>query len=126
MLQACGNDLRYGGISRYLPGPEFRFEADPVVAIPTPAPAPQPAVQPAAVTPEPPAPQPAPAPAQAAASTPQGEGVISFEFKRANNGQPNMVRLQGIEAEEFTFSVGPDGTTLRYREVEGETPFVAG
>ncbi len=32
MLQGCGNDLRYGGISRYLPGPDFRFEADqPVV-----------------------------------------------------------------------------------------------
>ena len=36
MLQGCGNDLRYGGISRYIPGPEFRFEADPepVVAPP--------------------------------------------------------------------------------------------
>ena len=39
MLQGCGNDLRYGGISRYIPGPDFRFEADP-----EPATAPSPTV----------------------------------------------------------------------------------
>ena len=132
MLQACGNDLRYGGISRYLPGPEFRFEADqPQVETPAPAPAPAPTPQPepAQTAPAPtptPAPEPTPAPtpqpesAQATAPTPQGEGVVIFEFKRSSNGQPAMVRLRGIEAEEFTFSVGPDGTTLRFREVDGE------
>lgn len=50
MLRACGNDLRYGGISRYLPGPSFRFvpdaEAEPPQAPqPAPAPAPQPAAE---------------------------------------------------------------------------------
>ena len=102
MLQACGNDLRYGGISRYLPGPEFRFEAD------------QPAVPVAPVA----EPTPAPAPVeQTSAPAPQEEGAITFEFKRASNGQPAMVRLKGIETEEFSFSVGNEGTTLRYREV---------
>lgn len=139
MLQACGNDLRYGGISRYLPGPEFRFEADqpeaPVQTAPVPAPA-EPAPTPATVvpvtapvghnpvldqyrTPEGPVPQQVMVPA-----IPQPVGVITFEFKRSNNGQPNMVRLQGIKAEEFSFSVGPEGTTLRYREVEEEEELV--
>lgn len=123
MLQACGNDLRYGGISRYLPGPEFRFEADPApVVVPQPAPAaaePAPAPMPVAE------PVPAASPvvaepatvAQAQTPTPQEDGVVTFEFKRATNGQPNLVRLQGIEAEDFHFSVGPNGTTLRYREM---------
>jgi len=120
MLQGCGNDLRYGGISRYLPGPEFRFEAEPVVATPAPQPAAEPAPAPKPV-PAPAAPAPAPV-AEVQAPAPQPASVITFEFKRSNKGQPNMVRLQGIEAEEFTFSVGPDGTTLRYREVEEEKP----
>lgn len=132
MLQGCGNDLRYGGISRYLPGPEFRFEADPVVAptsTPTPTPQPaQPEPAPAPTTP------PAPVPAQPEAvptinesgefvrskDAPAPQTGISFEFKRASNGQPAMVRMRGIEAEEFNFSVGPEGTTLRFREVREE------
>ncbi len=36
MLQGCGNDLRYGGISRYIPGPDFKFEADPEPVAPPP------------------------------------------------------------------------------------------
>ncbi|KKQ78133.1 MAG: hypothetical protein A3A96_00420 [Candidatus Zambryskibacteria bacterium RIFCSPLOWO2_01_FULL_39_39] len=125
MLQGCGNDLRYGGISRYLPGPEFRFEADPApVAVPA-QPVPEPAPAPVAPVPAPVAEAPAPVSGEFVRTkdtptTLQPDGVITFEFKRSNNGQPNMVRLQGIEAEEFTFSVGPDGTTLRYREVEEE------
>jgi hypothetical protein len=120
MLQACGNDLRYGGISRYLPGPDFRFEADPApvpVAQPAPAAAPpEPAPAPEPVAPAPAVAEPtSPAPAQAPA--PQEVGVVTFEFKRATNGQPTLVRLQGIEAEDFHFSVGPNGTTLRYREM---------
>ena len=103
MLQACGNDLRYGGISRYLPGPHFRFEADP-------APAPAPETQPVTATPVEPAPTPV------VETIPPTDGTISFEFKRATAEQPNLVRLQGISTEEFHFSVGPNGTTLRYRE----------
>ena len=162
MLQGCGNDLRYAGISRYLPGPEFRFERDPVVptavpkfrfeespVVPTAVPE-QPAsdnktAQPAPVS-EPKLATPTPEmenketttnlPSGAqinkcgefvrtkdAPSTPhsQPEGVITFEFKRSSNGQPNLVRLQGVEAEELTFSVGPDGMTVRYREVAKKT-----
>ena len=33
-----------------------------------------------------------------------------------------MVRLKGIETEEFTFTVNAEGTTLRYREVEEGEP----
>ena len=114
MLQACGNDLRYGGISRYLPGPEFRFEAD-MPATPAPAPVPQPATTASATTP---APAPIAVPealVETVAIT--DDGTVTFEFKKATNGQPSMVRIKGIETEEFTFSAGPDGTTLRYKEV---------
>ena len=97
MLQACGNDLRYGGISRYLPGPEFRFEADmPATPAPAPIAVPEALVETVAIT---------------------DDGTVTFEFKKATNGQPSMVRIKGIETEEFTFSAGPDGTTLRYKEV---------
>jgi LysM domain len=134
MLQACGNDLRYGGISRYLPGPDFRFEADPapvvaeplpVVASVEPAPAPEPTPAPVVepvVTSSTPTPvlaeaATAPLPAQAAAvAAVADDGTVTFEFRRQSNGQPSMVRLKGIETEEFTFEIGPAGTTLRYRE----------
>ncbi len=111
MLQACGNDLRYGGISRYLPGPDFRFEADPAPVVqPAPVAAPEPEPAPVAA-------EPATAPAQAAVATAAvDDGMVTFEFRKQSNGQPNLVRLQGIETEEFFFSVGSTGTTLRYRE----------
>jgi hypothetical protein len=129
ILQACGNDLRYGGISRYLPGPDFRFEADPAAVpvaqpAPTPAPAepaPAPVVEPVPVvappTPAPVIAAPAAAPAQVAvAAAAADDGTVTFEFRKQSNGQPSMVRLKGIETEEFTFEIGPTGTTLRYRE----------
>lgn len=114
MLQGCGNDLRYGGISRYLPGPEFRFEADHEIVAPTPAPATSVSTATGSITSEPVVP-----PVQPTESIPvpvEQQGVVRFEFRRATNGKPAMVRLSGIETEEFDFSVGPDGTTLRYRE----------
>lgn len=138
MLQGCGNDLRTGGVSRYLPGPGFRFEADPVVApvastatavIPTTAvpAAPAMAIVPTVAT----APTSATAPSVVVAPIvpvtttsvttiePVAEGVV-FEYKRATKTQPAMIRLRGVEAEDFVFTSGPDGTTLRYKETEKE------
>lgn len=71
MLQGCGNDLRYGGIARYLPGPEFRFEADPVIA-PTPTPTPTSA----------------PAPQTAPNINEQGEFIRTTDAPRRPNPQP--------------------------------------
>ncbi len=115
MLQACGNDLRVGGISRYLPGPEFRFEADPAVV--TPAPVPQPVVQPApAATPMP---TPTPQPTEPTPAGPTNEGGLMFEMKCSADGRPNMIRFDSSQVDEFFF--GRDGkVTLRYREVETE------
>jgi len=123
MLQACGNDLRYGGISRYLPGPEFRFEADPIVApVATPEPAPQPEPAPE------PAPQPAtepetipPAPA-AEVVTPQPAkpvwepGVVKFELRKATDGKGAMGKFMGVdETEDLTFESEPGMVTIRFR-----------
>jgi len=129
MLQACGNDLRFGNITRYLPGPEFRFEADqPTTTIdPDQTLPPDQQVQPEPATQPTPEPEPVTVPATEAISnasannspsTPAIEtGVVRFEFRKANNGQPSMVRLQGIAADELFLEVGPNVTTLRYREL---------
>jgi hypothetical protein len=127
MLQGCGNDLRYGGISRYLPGPKFRFEADPdVPATPTPAATPEPEAVPAqqsstASAPEAAPKQEAPAP-QPQPVTPAADpdGAVTLEFKRSNDDQPNMVRLKGVNPEDFTCSIASDGITLRYRKIAEE------
>ncbi len=113
MLQACGNDLRYGGISRYLPGPEFRFEPDAQQAtasvVPAPAataaPAPALAIVPAAAQ-------------EPAAATQQDEATFRFEFKPANDTEPGLVRVKGAKPN-FNVSMAKDGTvTLRYQPIE--------
>jgi len=108
MLQACGNDLRYGGISRYLPGPEFRFEADGETVRPEPAP----------VAPAPTAPQPAPAPVQEPtekSSVPAEDGTMKFEIKKAGDGQPAMVRMTGVDEKSDTAVEIRDGQiTVRF------------
>lgn len=109
MLAACGNDLRYGGISRYLPGPDFRFEED--VATPTAQPAPVATPVPAAqaIT--------APVASDALAhKTEAGDGKVTFEYKPSSGDQPHLVRLKGIDVVDFNFESGPDGLTVRYRE----------
>ena len=107
MLQECGNDLIYGGISRYLPGPQFRFEAD------------EPAVNPQAAAA---ATAPATAPAQQVETVPADteDGRTVIELKRASNGQPNMVRLRGIDVNEFHIAVGHKETVIRYQELVPE------
>jgi hypothetical protein len=108
-LIECANDVRVGG--GMIPGFGFGFVAGINVTDEIqPAPATQPAPTPAPVAVE-------PAPAAQVQTPVALDGIVTFEFKRATNGQPNLVRLQGIEAEDFHFSVGPNGTTLRYREM---------
>ena len=116
--QACMNPVRSGqGMRGYTFVPDTTTVATPEPPVTEPVrPEPEPVVAEPPATPtvpaviEPPAPVAEPAPAE--------PGVKTFEYRRATNGKPAMVRLSGIEAEEFSFTVGPDGTTLRYREVE--------
>lgn len=116
MLDACGNPLIYGGVSQYLPGPEFRFEADPVV-------------QPAVPTPQPAA-QPEPAPVAAALEVPtsinqSGEFIHSmdapaksnliFEMRRSKDGKPRMIAFDSDQVEECL--IGRDQRIIfRYRD----------
>lgn len=130
MLQGCGNDLRYGGISRYLPGPEFRFEADHEVATaPTPAPGPtQPeperpatpaAEPPTPAEPEPPATTEPPAPIAEPASTVEvsEDGVLKFELREAKDSQPAMARITGVdESKDFTCEIKPGVVVIRYHK----------
>ncbi len=116
MLQGCGNDLRYEGIAWYLPGPNFRFEADPVVASPAQPPQPpQPVATPAPQPPQPrPAvePQPTPTPAPAGTAAPQRQFVT---FSPAQEGQPkNLLRFAGLSGE-VSFEEVEGITTIRFR-----------
>ncbi len=115
MLQGCGNDLRYGGISRYIPGPEFRFEADPepVVAPPT-VPVEQPVVT--------------QVPPVVAGVQSTGEfvrekdapsvaelSVVRLEIRSATDGKPAMVHIVGIdETKDNTVEIKPGEVTFRY------------
>lgn len=109
MLQGCGNDLRYGGISRYLPGPEFRFEADPVIQ-PAPTPAPQPTAQP---EPAPAAQTASPASESAPAPAATKEERLIFELKRPTTEQRGLIRFDTKELDEIL--IGSDGRiTIRF------------
>jgi len=124
MLQACGNDLRFGGISRYLPGPEFRFEPDavqPTAAPVTPTPTETVAEQPV-VTPEPQPTAPTPAPEQVAVDpTPSSqptieEDVVRIELRKAVDGNGAMARFSGVnEKEDLTCEISPGRIMIRFR-----------
>lgn len=106
MLQACGNDLKYGGIERYLPGPDFSFIPDPVV-VPTPEP----------VAETPPAPEAAAldltdvAPPAEVGNRPE----LKIELKPAETpGATAMVRVTGAPTEDMVLTVTDDTFTLRF------------
>lgn len=112
MLQRCGNDLRFGGVSHYIPGKGFRFEPDSVIAAnPAPA-APAVPVEPAPVAAAPSVAETAQQPAA------QDDGKVQLEYRPETDGQPNMVRLSGVEVSDFSFSSGPEGVTFRFREIK--------
>ncbi|MBX9691513.1 MAG: hypothetical protein K2Z81_03950, partial [Cyanobacteria bacterium] len=116
MLQGCGNDLRYDGINRYLPGPDFRFEADPVVE---PAPAPvEPQPEPAPVAVEPPAPSiNRHGEFIRTKDTPQVEkGILKIVYRPEEGGKDSMVEAEGIDVERFTFTKNGNSITFRFRE----------
>lgn len=118
-LWACANDVRGGG--GMIPGLAFRFVPEEnVTAAVQPVVVPAPAPVPAPAAPEPPAmtETPAPVPTTRAAALP--DGMVRFEFKRATDGQPNVIRLQGVSPEDFFFETSPTATTFRYREVAKE------
>lgn len=92
MLQACGNDLRFGGVARYMHGPHFRFIPD------------EAEVQPAAMQ--------EPAPTEVEETS---EGEIKIEVKPADQpGGTALVRVTGVAPTGMTLLVGPKTLTLRY------------
>lgn len=123
MLQACGNDLRYSGISRYVPGGSFRFEpqVEPV-RTPTPVAGPRavPPLEQAVVPVAEPVVTPGPAEvAPTAASsvpTPEEEGVIKVNFSAAHEGEDNhLLRVQGVDVDSLAFTQREGETTIRFR-----------
>lgn len=115
MLQGCGNDLRYGGISRYLPGPEFRFEADPIPAsVPTP--------EPVTAQPEPVPVEPPPTPAAVAPEPPAQvqKDLLQIVYRPEENGKDSMVQAEGVDVERFTFTKNGNSITFRFREAKAE------
>lgn len=130
MLDACGNPLIYGWVTRYVPGPDFRFEADPVQA---PAPTPEPVV----AQPEPvpaaqvaPTPEPAPPtninpsgefvrPTDAPPAVQNGhEDLLRISFRPEENGKDSLVQAEGVDVERFTFEKNGNSITFRFREAK--------
>ena len=102
MLQACGNDLRYGGISRYLPGPNFCFEPDPVVE---PTPEPEAALGTAAEV----------APTPDEVDMIDGTDAIRIELQGAGGDLGKaMVRISGAPVEGMTVEMTPRSFTMRW------------
>jgi hypothetical protein len=95
MLQACGNDLRFGGVERYHPSSGFRFvEDEPVVS-----------QAPAVATP-------VSAPQTTTDTVP--DGTIKVEVKPSDNHGPNLVKVTGIDPIGASVTLKPDGFELRY------------
>ncbi len=106
MLQQCGNDLRSGGVSRYLPGPGFNFEPDPV---PEPIPTPEPVADLPSEEAQP------PAAAEAVASSGEPGSELTIELRPAENaGDTALVRVTGAPTDDLVMTINPDGFTLRY------------
>ncbi len=111
MLEGCGNDLRFGGIKRYLPGEDFRFMADEPIATPAPeeAPAamavePEPVVEEAVELASPPATDPA-----------SREPELKVELKPAEDEEDtSMIRVTGAPTEDMTLTISENGFTLRF------------
>lgn len=133
MLQACGNDLRFSGVSRYVPGMGFRFvPAEEVLAEPpTPRSVPQPTTEPVVTPPaevvpvasEPVVVAPESVPAAQSTVSSEEDGVVRIEFKRATDGHSNdMLRISGIDVDEFVFTHEKSAMTLRFKEREQGEP----
>ncbi len=141
MLQGCGNDLRYDGISRYLPGPKFRFEADqsePIQEVPTSQPAAQPVGHNPNLDPHRTSEGHVPEVVQVAtpASAPtindsgefvrtkdapaKEENLLKISFRPEENGKDSLVQAEGVDVERFTFEKNGNSITFRFREVKEE------
>lgn len=103
MLQACGNDLKFGEVSGYQPGNDFRFE--PETPAPVPAPAPKPVVEAAVAIPAEP---------QQMSSETVPQGTVSVTIKPAGDNRPNLVEVVGIDPTGASFEVSSNGFKLRY------------
>ncbi len=139
-LLACANDVRAGG--GFFAGENFRFvplqdvtnEIRPVATAPT-QPEPAPAVPVAQAAQTAPAPEPLPVPTPVISDNGEfvrtkdapevvEDGWVTFEFRRSTKDKPNMIRLNGIVAEEMTFSTRGRETFLRYTEVVSDAETV--
>lgn len=122
MLQACGNDLLYSGISRYIPGAGFRFEPDMAATEPTPRPEPvrQAEPQPAVANPG----NPTPVPVNPGSSEGKGpeleDGEYSIELR---SGDPqagddrvyDMVRFKGLDVSDVKLMNKQGELTIRFK-----------
>lgn len=106
MLQACGNDLRYGGIARYVPGANFWFVADTVSAPKTETPAEE--VADATVTEI--------ASAEQTDKTVDDSDMIRIELQGANNdaNKKAMVRITGAPVEGMVVEMTTRSFTMRW------------
>jgi len=114
MLQGCGNDLRFGGVRRYEPRDNFRFEPDPPVVAAHTRPT---AAEVAGFDRDsiPPATETAPGPDAPTVTEPVEDGIVRFEIRPATEGQPAMVRMTGVnEQGANTIELQPGVITLRY------------
>lgn len=122
MLDACGNPLIYGGVARYIPGPDFRFEADSVPA-PDPTPVPPPAAMQVVPTSEP---DPTPTINQSGefirhADAPPQNGhadLLKISFRPEEGGKDSLVQAEGVDVERFTFEKNGNSITFRFREAK--------
>lgn len=113
MLQACGNDLRFGEVAGYQPGGDFRFE--PEIAQPAPAPV----VEPAVASPAPAAVVPVAVPVepQRVAAEPTPRGTVQVMVKAPDGNGPHLVQVSGINPVGASIKVSPTGFELRYTEL---------
>lgn len=110
MLQACGNDLKFGDVTRYSPGADFRFVLDAVAEA---------AVQ--TVT-EVPAVVEAPIPVPVAEVKAQQDevmapGTVRVEVKPADDKGPNLVQVTGVNPVGTSFKLTPNGFEFRYNNL---------
>ncbi len=112
MLQACGNDLRFGQVAGYRPGDDFRFE--PEVVQPAPAPVVEPVVAPPAPAAVVPVAVPEP---QRVAAEPTPRGTVQVVVKAPDGNGPHLVQVSGINPVGASIKVSPTGFELRYTEL---------
>jgi hypothetical protein len=105
MLQRCGNDLRFSGIERYVPGLGFRFTPD----------GEQPAPEQPAQAAAPEVPEAAPAAAETRRTVHSDKQILVEILPGDGEHASSLFRLKGVDPNRLSYEVGNDGmTTIRF------------